>query len=177
MSDKISKWPFHAVFQNTFQAILVTDETYSYAVFIYKCGLMEWDAGATNGYTSNGDLFDNHDPSSRDVACVNSPDSDWSNILYQLSEASPPGKPTMTSTKVTIQIVIVYPIQMLSCSLCLLYIYCMASEHSGSNHLSTALNSFCVQYIGWEIMHNIFISLSIFCGEFTSLLFHYSLLV
>ena len=53
---------------------------------------MEWDNGATIGYTSNGDPFDNHDPSSREVACVNSPDSDWSNVLYQLSEASPPGK-------------------------------------------------------------------------------------
>ena len=92
MPDNISKWPFHAVFQNTFQAILVTDETYSYTVFIYKCGLMEWDDGASIGYTSNGDPFDNHNPSSREVACVNSPDSDWSNVLYQLSEASPPGK-------------------------------------------------------------------------------------
>ena len=83
----------HAVFQNnTFQAILVTDETYSYAVFIYKCGLMEWDNNVTIGYTSNGDSFDNYVPSSREVACVNSPDSDWSNVLYQLSEALPPGK-------------------------------------------------------------------------------------
>ena len=106
MPDNISKWPFHAVFQNTFQAILVTDETYSHAVFIYKCGLMEWDNNATIGYTSNGDPFDNNNPSSREVACVNSPDSDWSNVLYQLSEASPPGKPPMTSTKVTIEIVI-----------------------------------------------------------------------
>ena len=71
MPGKISKWPFHAIFQNTFQAILVTDETYSYVVFIYKCGLMEWDNGAIIGYTSNGDPFDNHNPSSREVACVN----------------------------------------------------------------------------------------------------------
>ena len=53
---------------------------------------MEWDNNATIGYTSNQDPFDNHDPSSREVACVNRPDSDWSNVLYQLSKASPPGK-------------------------------------------------------------------------------------
>ena len=53
---------------------------------------MEGGDNATIGYTSNGYLFDNHDSSSREVACVNSPDSDWSNVIYQLSEESPPGK-------------------------------------------------------------------------------------
>ena len=56
---------------------------------------MEWDNGAAIGYTSNGDPFDNYDPSSRDIACVNTPDSDWSNVIYRLSannpEDSPPG--------------------------------------------------------------------------------------
>ena len=46
---------------------------------------MEWDNGATIGYTSNGDPFDNYNPSSRDIACVNTPDSDWSNVIYRLS--------------------------------------------------------------------------------------------
>lgn len=72
--------------QNTFQAILITDETQSYVVFIYMCGLMEWDNTATIGYTANGDSFDNHDPSSNEIACVNGPDSDWSNVIYLLSE-------------------------------------------------------------------------------------------
>lgn len=72
--------------QNTFQAILITDETQSYVVFTYMCGLMEWENTATIGYTANGDSFDNHDPSSDEIACVNSPDSDWSNVIYLLSE-------------------------------------------------------------------------------------------
>ena len=80
-------------FQNTFQTILVTDEIYSYAILVYKCGLMEWDSSANIGYTANGDRFDNHDPSSRDVACENSPDSDWNNVIYLLSDANPEDQP------------------------------------------------------------------------------------
>ena len=50
---------------------------------------MEWDNGATIGYTFNGDPFDNYDPSSQAIACVNTPDSDWSNIIYRLSASNP----------------------------------------------------------------------------------------
>ena len=57
---------------------------------------MEWDNGANIGFTANGNPYDDHDPSSSDVACVNSPDSVWSNIIYRLSEDNPeeplPGK-------------------------------------------------------------------------------------
>ena len=54
---------------------------------------MEWDNGATIGYSAAGDPYDNNDPSSRAVACVNSPESDWSNVLYTLSESSPEDPP------------------------------------------------------------------------------------
>ena len=58
---------------------------------------MEWDNGATIGYTSNGDPFDNHNTSSGDIACVNSPDSEWSNVLYHLSNEQ--CEETTTGTK------------------------------------------------------------------------------
>ena len=86
---------------NTFQAILVTDGVYSYAIFTYKCGLMEWDRGANIGYNAAGESFANHDPSSSAVACLNVPVSDYSNIIYLLSNESPeiptPRKLHMTS--------------------------------------------------------------------------------
>ena len=56
-------------------------------MFTYMCGLMDWDDTATIGYSAGSDPFFNHDPSSSDIACVNSPNSDWSNVLYQISDA------------------------------------------------------------------------------------------
>jgi hypothetical protein len=80
---------FGASEENTFQAILITDGTYSYAIFTYQCGLMGWDNGATVGYTAAGNPFENNDPSSSDVACLNLPDSDVSNTIFRLSDGSP----------------------------------------------------------------------------------------
>ena len=77
------------MFQNTFQALIITDGTYSYAIFTYMCGLLEWDNGVTIGYSAAGDPYENHDPSSEDVACENSPDSEWNNVVYRLSEENP----------------------------------------------------------------------------------------
>ena len=74
---------------NTFQAILITDGQYSYTIFTYKCGLMEWDNGAIIGFNAIGGVFENHDPSSSEVACLNSPESEYSNIVYLLSNESP----------------------------------------------------------------------------------------
>ena len=67
----------------------MTDGTYSYTIFTYKCGLMEWDNGATIGFSAAGNPYANHDPSSSAAACVNTPESDWSNVVYLLSNASP----------------------------------------------------------------------------------------
>ena len=61
----------------------------SYAIFIYECGLMEWDNFATIGYNAGPDHFDNHDPSNLDVACVNYPPNNFSNVFYQLHDAPP----------------------------------------------------------------------------------------
>ena len=75
---------------------MITDGTYSYAIFTYKCGLLEWDNGVTIGFKASGDFYANNDPSSADVACLNTPESEYSNVIYVLSETSPeiplPGK-------------------------------------------------------------------------------------
>ena len=57
------------------------------------CGVIEWDNDANIGYSAGGDPYDNHDPSSNEVACVNSPDSDWNNVVYQISTATPEDPP------------------------------------------------------------------------------------
>lgn len=73
---------------NTFQAVLITDGTASYAVFTYRCGLMNWSENPsvigfktetyweTNPYSGDD---------ANDIACANSPGSQWSNVLYTLT--------------------------------------------------------------------------------------------
>lgn len=80
---------WYHVQENTFQAILITDGTYSYTLFTYNCELTEWDNGVTIGYSAGGDPFDNNNPSSSEVACLNQPFSNYSNVIYLLSDASP----------------------------------------------------------------------------------------
>ena len=62
---------------------------------------MEWDNGATIGFNSAEGDYANNDPSSSEVACLNSPDSVWSNVIFRLSSANPefpaPGKVYYTS--------------------------------------------------------------------------------
>ena len=79
--------------QNTFQVILISDGTYSYTIFTYKCGLMDWDNGATIGFNAGDDPYANADPSSKEIACVNSPDSDWNNVIYVISNSNPEDPP------------------------------------------------------------------------------------
>lgn len=59
---------------------------------------MEWDNGVTIGFNAAGGRYANNNPSSSDIACVNSPDSQWSNVIFRLSDDSPeyppPGKYT-----------------------------------------------------------------------------------
>lgn len=50
---------------------------------------MEWGSGPVIGYNAAGGSFANHDPSSSAVACLNSPDSDYYNVIYLLSDESP----------------------------------------------------------------------------------------
>ena len=74
---------------NTFQGTLITDGIESYAVFTYKCGLMEWTFnGATIGYNADGDYYQNHPNTgslfAHEIACLN-PDSVWNNVVYKIS--------------------------------------------------------------------------------------------
>lgn len=81
---------FYCLQVNTFQAVLITDsDQNTYAIFIYECGLMEWDNFATIGYNAGPEHYDNHDPSGNEIACVNFPSNNFSNVFYQLHEAEP----------------------------------------------------------------------------------------
>ena len=53
------------------------------------CDLMEWDRGATIGFNAASGRYANNDPSSSDVACVNSPESELNNVIYRLSDDDP----------------------------------------------------------------------------------------
>ena len=75
--------------ENTFQAILITDGTYSYTLFTYNCALTEWDNGVTIGFSDGGEMFSTFDPSTSEVACLNQPASNFSNVIYLLSSATP----------------------------------------------------------------------------------------
>lgn len=74
--------------ENTFQAIIITNGTMTYAVYTYNCDLMGWsgyDTYATIGYNLNGD-YENHYlsglESANGVACLASPATKWSNLVY-----------------------------------------------------------------------------------------------
>lgn len=79
---------------NTFQGILITDGSLSYTVFTYHCGSMMWSGSATIGFSADDAFFQSHPLSrtttSNTIACLNSPDSGWNNLVYQLG-----GKPTV----------------------------------------------------------------------------------
>jgi hypothetical protein len=79
--------------ENTFQAIIITNGTSSYAIYIYNCDLMGWsgyDTYATIGYNLNGD-YENHylsgSLSANTIACLSSPATKWYNLVYPIDMA------------------------------------------------------------------------------------------
>ena len=82
---------------NTFQAILITNGSKSYAVFTYKCDQVSWSDEAGIGFNAGGEYYGNHPFSGQFVAnaidCVHNPDSPWNNVIFDLV----PG-PVMTGT-------------------------------------------------------------------------------
>ena len=70
---------------STFQTVLITDGSSSYAVFIYECGRMEW-GGATIGWSETHDsIRETHSLSGRDssdIGCTNS--NSYSFVIYNL---------------------------------------------------------------------------------------------
>ena len=73
---------------NTFQGIVITNFTTSFAVFIYKCNDLQYSASATIGFTSFDVLFANHRLSgynAKNIACMNSGQNRWVNLVYKLT--------------------------------------------------------------------------------------------
>ena len=74
---------------NSFQAVLATDGTKSYAVFTYKCSSMNWAFQPTIGTNAGGTLYNNHPLTGYNYAfkigCVHTgqPD-DINNVVYDL---------------------------------------------------------------------------------------------
>ena len=61
----------------------------SFAVFTYKCGDIGHSNSATIGFTAGDVLFANHPLTARkrahDIACINYPESQWVNVVYELT--------------------------------------------------------------------------------------------
>ena len=68
---------------------MITDGVTSYAVFTYRCGDMNWAYGPTIGFNAAGDYYVNHpntgSTSGEEIACLNSPASQWYNLVYEIS--------------------------------------------------------------------------------------------
>ena len=85
--DKAEPNDNHAL-QGTFQAILVTDGSKSFAVFTYRCGYLEWTTPATIGLNAPTDLYYTHPltgtiASPDEIACVHV-DSEWNNVVIDM---------------------------------------------------------------------------------------------
>ena len=93
--DKCSVFQFcdyiFALQTNTFQGMLVTNYSTSFAVFTYYCGDLGFSNGATIGFSSGDGLFANHPAvlrgSAQSIACLNQPTSSWVNVVYELTAA------------------------------------------------------------------------------------------
>lgn len=73
---------------NTFQGIVVTDGSKSYAVYTYYCGGLYWLNPATIGFNAPPSTYNNHPITGTDltpdnVACVHR-DSPWNNVIFDL---------------------------------------------------------------------------------------------
>ena len=73
--------------------MIASQGTTSYAIFTYKCNLLQRTAfSAGIGYSAGLNNFANH-PLSRttkvtDIDCLNYPSSVWSNVVYNLNEGT-----------------------------------------------------------------------------------------
>lgn len=76
----------HSQGENTYQAIFITDGTYTYTIFTYDCNLMEWGTSATIGFNAGGEEFVNNEYTSNAIACSNLPTSNVANVIYRLSQ-------------------------------------------------------------------------------------------
>ena len=73
--------------------MLTSDDTSSYAIFTYKCGSLNWNEHyAGIGYSAGTEFYNNHilsgKPNVNDIACLNQPHSEWSNVVYRVDEGN-----------------------------------------------------------------------------------------
>ena len=72
---------------NTFQGILITDDSSSYAVFIYDCGSMEWGGGVI-GWQEGLLQYNSHylsgDSDSNDIGCLYS--TTYSAVVFKIDD-------------------------------------------------------------------------------------------
>ena len=74
--------------RNTFQGILVTNYTRSFAIFTYFCGDLEFSNSAQIGFFLEDGFQAIHPATSRgpkSIACLNTPVSPWVNVVYEIS--------------------------------------------------------------------------------------------
>lgn len=73
---------------NTYQAVLITDGSKSFAIFTYQCGAMTWHGNATIGFNAGGTFFENHYLSGTTnahlISCSNFSHTVWANLVYRL---------------------------------------------------------------------------------------------
>ena len=81
-----------AIQTNSYQGIVITDGTDSFAVFTYQCGAMTWSGNATIGFNAGGSQFENHPLSGSSIAqsigCMNYNSTVWTNLLFKLTPNS-----------------------------------------------------------------------------------------
>lgn len=81
---------FHSFAQNnTYQGLIITNGTKTYAVFTYQCGYLNWAGEATIGFNAAAEYYANHPlaslTTSNLIACVHTGvGSDWNNVIYDL---------------------------------------------------------------------------------------------
>ena len=75
--------------RNTFQGIVITNSSKTYAVYTYHCDDVQWSDGSVIGFNAGGSYYANHPLSdsieARDIDCVHSPGSEWNNVVYDLN--------------------------------------------------------------------------------------------
>lgn len=75
---------------NTFQGMVITNGYQSYAVFTYRCTLLQWSRSAAIGFKAAGDFHGNISLGANNAsafACQNSPVSSWNNVIFQLRKS------------------------------------------------------------------------------------------
>ena len=74
---------------NSFQAIIITDNIATYAVFIYECGGMEWGGGVI-GWQARDYKYESHnftgESHSNEIGCLGF--SNYSSLVYRISRKS-----------------------------------------------------------------------------------------